>query len=226
MVWLQLAERQVSRKWIILYNLENVFVTAIQGQVTQDQVLSLVQFKQVSNGAFINFWGTKIELFLNPNLEPRHLSWAKINLSRNGVGTPAFTLGSTLSMLSWKNTYIDHSSWGCYAIACISHVNWVQGSFSRKGSILYQKEKKWNSNCGRWRRLCHFALMLIVGPIARQNYWKPKAFSLNTYMARVAANAHLKFGDGGFIFRLLFLVSGNYIDQASSRLLFLGNPFS
>jgi hypothetical protein len=35
------------------------FVTAIQGQVTQDQVLSLVQFKQVSNLAFINFLGTK-----------------------------------------------------------------------------------------------------------------------------------------------------------------------
>jgi hypothetical protein len=39
------------------------FVTAIQGQVTQDQVLLLVQFEQVS-----------IELFLYPNLEPRHLS--------------------------------------------------------------------------------------------------------------------------------------------------------
>jgi hypothetical protein len=64
-------------------------------------------------------------------------------------------------------------------------------------------------------------ITLIVGLIARQNYWKPRAFVLNTYMARVAANAHLKFGDGGFIFRLPFLVSGNYINQAS----FLGNPF-
>jgi hypothetical protein len=37
--------------------------------------------------------------------------------------------------------------------------------------------------------------------------------------------AHLRFAHGQEIFKFPFLVSGNYIDQASSKLLILGHPF-
>jgi hypothetical protein len=37
--------------------------------------------------------------------------------------------------------------------------------------------------------------------------------------------AHLRFAHGQEIFKFPFLVSGNYIDQASLKLLILGHPF-
>jgi hypothetical protein len=42
---------------------EGFFVTAIQGQVQQDHVLSLVQFKRWDKCTFINFLGTRIGTF-------------------------------------------------------------------------------------------------------------------------------------------------------------------
>jgi hypothetical protein len=50
-------------------------------------------------------------------------------------------------------------------------------------------------------------------------------YDLKTYLPMKKEMAHLRFAHGQEIFKFLFLVSGNYIDQASSRLLILGHPF-
>jgi hypothetical protein len=69
------------------------FVTAIQGQVTQDQVLLLVLFKQVSNGAFINFLGTKNGTFSKSKFGTKS-PFMSIDQTYQGMGLALLVLRS------------------------------------------------------------------------------------------------------------------------------------
>jgi hypothetical protein len=65
----------------------------------------------------------------------------------------------------------------------------------------------------------------IVNPEKLAHFWKKQPCDLKTYLPMKKELAQLRFAHGQEIFNFLFLVSGNYIDQASSKLLILGHPF-
>jgi hypothetical protein len=65
----------------------------------------------------------------------------------------------------------------------------------------------------------------IVNPTKLAHLWKKQFYDLKTYLPMKKEKAHLRFAHGQEISIFPFLVSGNDIDQASSKLLILGHPF-
>jgi hypothetical protein len=65
----------------------------------------------------------------------------------------------------------------------------------------------------------------IVNPSKLAHCWKKQPYDLKTYLPMKKELAHLRFAHGQEIFKFPFLVSGNFIYQASLKLLILGHPF-
>jgi hypothetical protein len=203
---------------------ECFFVTAMHGQLQQDHVLSLVQFKWLDKCTFINFLGTRIGTFSKTRFGNK-TTFMNEEETYQGLG---------LALLMLRSVQLYLCCLGKSPQLCIQVLKNLRLHEYLKGIgfIMARKLeiKLLSKNCLGTRVLQgdEFATMIapsIVNPKKLAHFWKKQPYDLKTYLPMKKELAHLRFAHGQEILKFPFLVSGNYIDQASSKLLILGHPF-
>jgi hypothetical protein len=203
---------------------ECFFVTAIQGQVSQDHVLSLVQFKQINQKCtFINYLGTRSGTF----------SKARFGTKTPCMGEDETYQGMGLALLLLRSVQLYLCCLGKIPQLYIQVANGSRmhknvlaiGFVTRTDDTIMDSLKQRDgyrilddANCVVLRSVG------IVSPKRIADYWMPSKFDLSTYLRRPILPGQ-RFSHSEVLFKFPFQVSGNYIDQTSSRLLFLGHPF-
>jgi hypothetical protein len=203
---------------------ECFFITAIQGQVQQDHVLSLVQFKQIHKRCtFINYMGTRSGTFEKKRFGTK-TPFMRDDETFEGMGLALLLLRSVqlyLCCLGKVPQLYIQVVYGSRMHTYLLGVGFVIFTDDTMMATLKQREG--------YRILDDPKCIVlhsrgIISPKKIAEYWIRPKFDLKNYLRRPILPGE-RFGHGEVLFKFPFQVSGNYIDQTSSRLLFLGHPF-
>jgi hypothetical protein len=179
---------------------ECFFVTAMQGQVQQDHVLSLAQFKRLDKSTFINFLGPRIGTF----------SRTRFGNKTTFMNKEETYLGMGLALLMLCSVQLYLCCLGKSPQLCIQVLKNLRlhEYLNGIGFIMAKKsEIKLLSNSFLGTRVLQgddFATMTapsIANPEKLAHFWKKQPYDLKTYLPMKKELAHLRFAYGQEIFK-------------------------
>ena len=202
---------------------ESFFVTATCGQVFQDHLLAFVQFKRLPKFTYINFLATRTGTYSKELFGSRVPFMSEGQIFRKcGLALMLLRSIQLLTCCSGDNPFlfiqVRNGSYLQSYLIQMGFVAMTEGLPTKPDGVRYVEGSEYQC----------LGISSVVSPIAIENIWSRKFYSVNEYLPNHTKESGTElphFPDEDIMAIFPMQVSGDYIDQAASNLVYLGHPF-